>query len=68
MIETKIIMALMLRSFDIEPAYEELDAKKANLGVVTTPEGERAYPVRIATAKPADGMPTRVTRRLKATK
>ncbi len=67
MIEMKIIMALMLRSFDTKPAYEELDARDAEdgveMGLRTTPDGERAYQVRIATAKPVDGMPVRVTKR-----
>lgn len=65
MIETKIIMALMLRSFDIKSAYEEFDAgRKVDPGKVQrTPEGERAYQVLIATAKPVDGMPVRVARR-----
>ncbi len=67
MIEMKIIMALMLRSFDTKPAYEELDARDAKDGVETglrtTPDGERAYQVRIATAKPVDGMPVRVMKR-----
>lgn len=62
MIEMKVIMALMLRSFDIRAAYEELDAMKANPGVNLTPDGERAYQVRVATAKPVDGMPARVAR------
>jgi len=66
MIEMKVMMALMLRSFDIKPAYEELDAMKADPGVITTPEGERAYQVLFVTAKPVDGMPARVTRRLEA--
>lgn len=64
MIEIKIIMALMLRSFDIKAAYEELDARDANEGVRTglrtTPDGERAYQTRLATAKPGDGLPVRV--------
>lgn len=63
MIETKVLMALMLRSFDVTPAYEELDAKKAKKKINSTPEGERAYQVLIATAKPVDGMPARVSRR-----
>ena len=62
MIETKIIMALMLRDFRIETAYDEIDAKNGVKGVRTTLEGERAYRVLIATAKPADGMPCRVKR------
>lgn len=67
MIETKIIMALMLRSFDTKVAYEELDARDAKDGLHMrlrkTPDGERAYQVRIATAKPVDGMPARIMRR-----
>ena len=67
MIEMKIIMALMLRSFDTKAAYGELDARSVRdgvkVGVRTTPDGERAYQVRIATGKPADGMPVRVVRR-----
>ena len=67
MIEIKLIMTLMLRLFDFKAAYEELDAKdKKNgleMGLRTTPDGERAYQVRIATAKPVDGMPVRVKRR-----
>ena len=60
-------MTLMLRFFDIKVAYKELDAKDAKnglkMGLRTTPDGERAYQVRIATMKPVDGMPARVTRR-----
>lgn len=63
MIETKIIMVLMLRQFDTQVAYEELDKKRGRNAMRTTPEGERAYQVLIATAKPVDGMPARVTRR-----
>ena len=67
MIEMKIIMALMLRSFDTRAAYGELDKRSARdgveMGLRTTPDGERAYQVRIATAKPVDGMPVRVVRR-----
>ena len=63
MIETKIIMALMLRKFDIRTAYEEVDAASGKDELRTTPDGERAYQVRIATAKPVDGMPARVYRR-----
>ena len=67
MIETKVIMALMLRSFDFMVAYKELDAEDAKaglkIGLRTTPDSDRAYQVRILTAKPVDGMPVRVMRR-----
>ena len=67
MIEMKVIMALMLRSFDTKVAYEELDMRDAKegskMGSRTTPDGERAYQTLIATAKPVDGMPARVMKR-----
>lgn len=63
MIEMKIIMALMLRQFNFKAAYEELDAASGKEKLRTTPEGERAYQVCIASAKPSDGMPARVSRR-----
>ena len=63
MIEIKITMALMLRMFTIEVAYDELDKANRRRGVTKTPDGERAYQVLIATAKPVDGMPTRVKRK-----
>ena len=62
MLETKIIMALMLREFTVEIAYEELDREKGVTRNMRTPEGERAYQVLIATAKPVDGMPCRIKR------
>ena len=63
MVETKIILALMLRQFDVRAAYGEVDSEEGTQGVKTTPEGERAYQVLFATAKPAQGMPARVKRR-----
>lgn len=63
MIETKIILALMLRQFQVKAAYEELDSKNGRGGITKTPEGERAYQVLIASAKPVQGMPVRVQKR-----
>lgn len=64
MLETKIIMVLLFRSMKVELAYDEFDdlqkGKGRKEGVKTTPEGERAYQVLIATAKPCDGMPVRM--------
>ena len=62
MIETKVIMVLMLRQFDTIMAHDEFDRSTENTGVKTTPEAGRAYQVRTATAKPANGMPSRVKR------
>ena len=65
MIETKVIMALTLRSFDITAVYDELDALTPSVPgeARRTPNGERAYQTLIATAKPVNGMPARVTRK-----
>lgn len=57
MVEVKIAMALMLRRFDVVPAYEgTLDPKFDFLG-------GQAYPVLFGTAKPNQGMPVRVAER-----
>ena len=61
-IELKIIMVLLWRTFTIETAYDEWDKMHGRVGK-KTPEGERAYQVLIATAKPCDGMPVRVKRK-----
>lgn len=63
MVESKIILALMLRQFDVRTVYDEFDLERGKQRVNTTPQGERAYQVLIATAKPAQGMPARVKRR-----
>ncbi|KAI9672983.1 MAG: hypothetical protein M1817_003147 [Caeruleum heppii] len=71
MIELRVIMVLTLRLFDIEAAYEEWDreqerkgkGKSGGGGGVNTVNGERAYQMLIASAKPAAQMPARVRRR-----
>lgn len=65
MIETKTIMALMVREFDTVVAYDEIDRATPNSGIKITPEGDRAYQVLMATGKPVDGMPARVKRVLR---
>lgn len=58
LLETKIIMVLTLRTFDVWACYgDDKDGAAREL------LGERAYQVLIATAKPVDGMPARVTKR-----
>ncbi|KAL1613354.1 hypothetical protein SLS54_010709 [Diplodia seriata] len=57
MIEVKIVMALMLRKFEIIPSYtQKVDSKFDYLG-------GPAYPVLFGTAKPNQGMPIRVVER-----
>ena len=62
-IEMKIVMALMMREFEIIPAYEEWDQMNNTRGIKLNPEGERAYQVLLATGTPANGMPARAKRR-----
>ncbi|KAL8895899.1 MAG: hypothetical protein Q9207_007961 [Kuettlingeria erythrocarpa] len=64
-IELKIFMVLTLRNFDIRAAYEEQDLKKGKDNSAHTLNGDRAYQVLIATAKPAGGFPAKVTRRVR---
>ncbi|KAL8809789.1 MAG: hypothetical protein Q9223_002882 [Gallowayella weberi] len=62
-IELKIFMVLTLRDFDIRPAYEDrdkLDGKDRSSLMV---DGDRAYQVLVATAKPALGYPAKVSKR-----
>ena len=63
LIESKVILVLVLRHFIFEPKYKELDSKSVCQDIRTTPDGERAYQVMIATAKPAQGMPVMVKRK-----
>jgi cytochrome P450 len=59
MLETRIIMALTVREFEIVPGYEEYDR---SAGVRSKRLlGERAYQILCGSAKPAQGMPVRVT-------
>ncbi|KAL3419819.1 P450 monooxygenase [Phlyctema vagabunda] len=70
LLEMKIILAMTLRDFDIKAEYEEWDRMhgrdkpgdvlEGRRGVL----GERAYQVLVASAKPADGMPVRIQRRM----
>ncbi|MCJ1402698.1 hypothetical protein MMC11_005919 [Xylographa trunciseda] len=61
MLETRIIMALTVREFIVEPSYAEFDRRMGR--VSKTFHGERAYQVLSGSAKAADGMPCRVRMR-----
>ncbi|KAL8685884.1 MAG: hypothetical protein Q9218_007489, partial [Villophora microphyllina] len=54
-IELKIFMILTLREFDFKPAYDQQDKIDGKDRSTYTLEGDRAYQVLIATAKPALG-------------
>ncbi|KAL8801108.1 MAG: hypothetical protein Q9182_004701 [Xanthomendoza sp. 2 TL-2023] len=62
-IELKIFMVLTLRDFDIRPAYEDRDKLDGKDRSAYTINGDRAYQVLMATAKPALGYPAKVSRR-----
>lgn len=66
-IELKILLAMTVRSWDLIPAYDELDKLKddgAGYPNITTGVleqfGERAYQVQMGTAKPSEGLPCRL--------
>lgn len=69
-LEARIILALVVRRFDFEAAFDSLH-ELANDGSVYANDvgfrtgkqdldGEEAYPVLLGTAKPREGMPMRV--------
>lgn len=64
-IELKIFMVLTLRHFDIRAAYEEQDKMKGEDNSAHTLNGDRAYQILIATAKPVGGFPAKVTKRVR---
>ncbi|KAK5120427.1 hypothetical protein LTR85_006366 [Meristemomyces frigidus] len=66
-IETKVILAMTLRTFDFQPAFNELEKLKGDgSGYPSDVEGlqvqfgEEAYQVQLGTAKPREGMPGRL--------
>lgn len=66
-IELKTLLALTIRSWDLVPAYDELNKLKddgAGYPNLTTGVleqfGERAYQVQLGTAKPSEGLPCRL--------
>ncbi|KAF2488880.1 cytochrome P450 monooxygenase-like protein [Lophium mytilinum] len=74
MLEIKIALVLVVRLFDFKAAYDELDLLKGDGTLWAGSEqgrqgvqevwGDEAYQVLYATAKPRDGMPMRVKRRV----
>ncbi|MCJ1284900.1 hypothetical protein MMC26_004237 [Xylographa opegraphella] len=61
MLESRIIVALTVREFIVEPSYAEFDKRMGRMS--KTVNGERAYQVLLGSAKPVDGMPCRVRMR-----
>ncbi|KAF4637481.1 hypothetical protein G7Y89_g599 [Cudoniella acicularis] len=63
MIELRIILALVIRQFDVRDAYEEFDRLNPRSGGIVMVEGERAYQIEGGGAHPADRFPCRVSLR-----
>lgn len=60
MLEVKLVLALTLREFTIESAYDEWDKMKLPKGPKTV-NGDRAYQILFGAAHPSDGFPCKVT-------
>ncbi|TKA82843.1 hypothetical protein B0A55_00995 [Friedmanniomyces simplex] len=70
-IETKVILAMTLRSFDFHLAFDELDKLKGDGSGYPSDStgiqqqfGDEAYQIQLGTAKPREGLPVRVTLRV----
>lgn len=59
-LDIKVVLALTVREFDIQDAYEEWDKLHPSKAIKTI-NGERAYQISQGGAHPADGFPCRVT-------
>jgi cytochrome P450 len=59
LIEFRVILACLVREFDIAPAYDELDERLPRKGLKLL-RGERAYQIEKGAAHPVDGYPCRV--------
>jgi cytochrome P450 len=59
MIELRVILACLVREFDVVPAYDEMDGQQERKGVKLL-RGERAYQVEKGAAHPVDGYPCRI--------
>jgi len=59
LVELRVVLACLARTFDVRPAYEEWDGIRGVKGVRV--KGERAYQVEQGAAHPVGGYPCRVT-------
>ncbi|KAK5155969.1 hypothetical protein LTS14_005535 [Recurvomyces mirabilis] len=69
-IETKVILAMTIRTFDFHAAFDELDKLKddgsgypSDSQGIQEQFGDEAYQIQLGTAKPREGMPCRVSLR-----
>lgn len=59
LIQLRVVLACLVREFDVEPAYDECDAENPTVGP-TLYRGERAYQVEKGAAHPVLGYLCRV--------
>lgn len=59
-LEVRLILALTVREFTVESAYDEWDKKARTKGPKTV-NGDRAYQILLGAAHPNDGFPCRVS-------
>lgn len=60
MLELKLILAVTLRKFKIESAYDEYDKMHPRQGIKAV-DGDRAYQILFGAAHPSDGFPCKVS-------
>lgn len=63
MLELRVVLALTIREFDLEPMYDEWDKMHSVKGSTKKVDGERAYQIEKGGAHPADRFPCRVSLR-----
>lgn len=61
LMELRVLLACLIRTFDVKPAYDEVDAKRRDKGRGLEVYGERAYQVERGASHPVGGYPCRVT-------
>lgn len=61
MVELRVLLACLARTFDVKPAYDELDVKRGAKGDCLLVYGERAYQIEKGASHPVGGYPCQVT-------
>lgn len=61
MLELRVILACMARTFDIKPAFDEYDTKRGVKSNSLLVHGERAYQIERGASHPVSGYPCRIS-------
>ncbi len=62
-LELKLVLAITLRRFNVDSAYDEYDRIRGRKSPKKTVDGDRAYQILAGAAHPNDGFPCKVTLR-----